>query len=58
MSSSFAIFLTAAAPICFGFAFSRGVAIEAIVLACALLMFGFAWPFSIAVRRVDRWHRR
>jgi MFS family permease len=54
MSSSFAIFLTAAAPICFGFALSRGVVIETILLVCALLMLGFAWPFSIAVRREYR----
>lgn len=54
MSSSFAIFLTAAAPMGFGFVLSRGVSAEAIIFGCALLMLGLAWPFSIAVRRAHR----
>lgn len=54
MSSSVAIFLTAAAPVCFGFALDRGVPAEAIVFAFALLMLAVAWPFSVAVRRAQR----
>jgi MFS family permease len=54
MSSSFAIFLTAAAPACFGLILGGGVAAEMVIFGCALLMLGLAWPFSVAVRRAHR----
>jgi MFS family permease len=52
MSSSFAIFVTAAAPMCFGVILNRGVPPEALILGSALLMLGMAWPFSVVVRRL------
>lgn len=54
MSSSFSIFLTAAAPMCFGLAFNRAMPVEVVLFACVLLMLGLAWPASIVVRRIHR----
>ncbi len=44
------LLLSATAPVVFGFALERGVSVEAILFACAVLLLGLAWPLSLAVR--------
>lgn len=56
LSSSFTVFLSAAAPVAFGFALDHGVSTEALVLGSALLVLGITWPFSLLVRRAQ-WSR-
>lgn len=50
MSSAFAVFVTAAAPVAFGLALGRGWPVEGLVLACAVLLLGTTWPLSWWVR--------
>src|SRR5690606_38496566 len=54
MSSAFAVFTTALAPVVFGLALEHGVPVEGIVLACAVLLLAVSWPLSLAVRRTVR----
>lgn len=51
LSSSVAVFLTAAAPWLFGLALDAGHAMETIIFCSALLVPGIAWPLSLLIRR-------
>lgn len=54
LSSSFAVFVTAAAPVAFGLAFGRGWPVATVVVVCAALLLGITWPLSVIVRRALR----
>jgi len=54
LSSSFAIFLTAAAPATFGLLLNRGVATEAILFCSVLLVLGLSWPLTLWLRHANR----
>lgn len=56
LSSSFTVFLTAAAPAAFGFALDHAVTAETLILGSALLVLVTTWPLSVVMRQVQLRH--